>query len=421
LEQRRTARIECRGHANIKATHAKTIELFLDDDIGSAATCGIGVGASYDENALLALRGAVKIVFRSGDAEDIVTARVNPTFRRGDPLIIRRFPRPQPNTFCFAASKGSAALDRKLVESLRRPGATLEVRFEEVGVKDDLPAGALYLVGMPIGNPMDLSLRALDTLSSVDLVLCEDTRVAMAELSHHGLRPKLQSYHGHNEDARVGDVIGMLQDGARIALISDAGMPVISDPGLGLVKAAQEAGIAVTVVPGPDSVIASIAMCGLDASDFRFIGFMPRKSGARRKHLADSDGDYAIVFLESTHRISETLEDVAAVWPERIIAVCRDLTKPKERIFRGTASAVLQEIADDELSGGEFTVVVERPRKFAEQTAHAYGENDVRFVKALVDNGCPTKVVAAALSDVFGGSRNAAFQFVLQVKGERPE
>jgi hypothetical protein len=166
----RTARIECRGHANIKATHSKTIEFFLDDDIGSAATCGVGVGAGYDESALMALRGAVRITFRAGDAEDIVTARVNPTFRRGDPLIIRRFPRPQPNTFCFAASKGSAALDRKLIEQLRQPGARLEVLIEETGASEEAASGALYLVGMPIGNPMDLSLRALDTLGSGTLL-----------------------------------------------------------------------------------------------------------------------------------------------------------------------------------------------------------------------------------------------------------
>jgi 16S rRNA (cytidine1402-2'-O)-methyltransferase len=238
------------------------------------------------------------------------------------------------------------------------------------------------------------------------------------ELSYHGLKPKIRSYHGHNEEARLDEVLTLLKSGSRVALISDAGMPVISDPGLVLVKAAQEAGVTVTVVPGPDSVVSSIAMSGIDAADFRFIGFLPRKSGARRKQLSESDGPYALVFLESTHRIVETLEDVEAVWPQRAIAVCRDLTKPKERVFRGTARDVIEEIGDDELSGGEFTVVVEPPPQRQAHAQPTYGTNEEKFVKALVENGCPTKVIAAALSDAFGGSKTAAFQFVLQMKGE---
>jgi len=409
--------IRCDGHPNIKATHAKTFELTTDDTVTGAGTCIIGVKARYDEEALLRLRGAVRIHLQCGEATDTVLARVNPAYRRGDPLIVRRNAAVQPRTFCLSASKGSSALDRALVRALQRAGAELTVSIEPIQAAAEAPHGMLYVVGMPIGNPDDISLRAIDVLQSVDLVLAEDTRTTRAMLSGLGIRVDVLSYYDHNERARVPGLLARLAEGTRMALVSEAGMPLLSDPGFHLVAAAVEHGIAVTPVPGPDAVSAALAVAGISAADFRFIGFLPRKSGARRTCLKEfAAAPYALVLFEAPHRIAETLEDIAAVLPGRKLAVCRDLTKPGERVLRGEAAALTSLFSPDEKQSGELTVVIEGTSEQPAAAAETVSSELVGFIDALLASGCTARTIADALAMATGMPRRDAFALAVRRK-----
>jgi len=240
--------ISARGHPNIRATHANTFELTPDTSVTTSGTCIIGIDADWSEDALLALRGGVRITIRSGSIEETVRARINPTFIRGDPLVIRRHPDPQPRSLCIAAEKGSAALDRSLAEALRQPDANLEVTLEMLGVPG-ASDGALFVIATPIGNPGDLSPRALATLHSADLIVAEDTRTTRALIGRGA--PDMLSLHDHNERGRVTEVLRRLDTGARVALVSEAGMPLISDPGFVLVRAAAAENYLITQCRAP--------------------------------------------------------------------------------------------------------------------------------------------------------------------------
>jgi hypothetical protein len=297
--------IQAKGHPNIRATHANTLELTSDQFVTTSGTCIIGIDAEWDQSALLALRGKVAVTVRGGGFEETVQARINPTFIPGDPLIIRKHPDPQPRSLCIGSNKGSAALGRGLIDSLRQPNANVEVIMEQVstpGAED----GALFVVATPIGNAGDLSPRARATLGGVDLIVAEDTRTTRTMLGQGA--PEMMSLHDHNERGRVDRVLGQLEQGSRIALVSEAGMPLISDPGFVLVRAAVARDFLISPVPGPDAVTSALAISGLPADDFRFIGFPPRKAGDRRRTLADhASAPYTTVFLEAPQRILETL------------------------------------------------------------------------------------------------------------------
>lgn len=414
--------IRCKGHPNVKASHAKTLELTRDPSITAAGTCIIGVDAQYDETELLRLRGPLEIELRCGDVTDRLTARANPKFTAGAPLIFRRMPTPEPRTFAIAADKGSSRLDRELVAALQRPGAELTVTVTERGAdtarEED---GLLYLVGTPIGNMDDLSPRALAVLQSVDLVLCEDTRTTKSLLSGFGVVARMTSYHDHNERDRAPEFVRRLADGARIALVSEAGMPTISDPGYHLVRQAAEAGVPVTCVPGPDAVTTAISLSGLPSDDFRFLGFPPRKTNARRDRLREIEAaPYTSIFYESPHRIEETLSAIADLMPDRAVVLCRNLTKFAETILRGTAAEILAEIADGAAINGELVLVI------AGSTDAAAADQDEpdsasieRMINSLVASGVPTKAIGNALADALGISKRDGFERALAAKKAR--
>lgn len=231
---------------------------------------------------------------------------------------------------------------------------------------DEPLAPGLYLVSTPIGNLEDITLRALRVLRSVDRIACEDTRQTRKLLDRHGIETATISSHEHNEAARSRQLIEELRAGARIAVVSDAGTPGISDPGMMLASAAITAGIAVYPIPGPSAVLAALVGSGLQAEHFFFFGFLPSKSGARRTALENLAASIAprtvIVFYEAPHRIAEMLGDVQAIWGEACrVVLARELTKIHEEFLRGTVAEVRTRFAGRDSLRGEMVVLVEAP------------------------------------------------------------
>jgi 16S rRNA (cytidine1402-2'-O)-methyltransferase len=216
----------------------------------------------------------------------------------------------------------------------------------------------LYIVSTPIGNLKDITLRALEILKSVDLIAAEDTRHTKNLLDHYEIQKPLTSFFEHNEDRKTGELIAKLKEGKNIALVSDAGTPGISDPGYPLLKAAQDAGIKVEVIPGPCALIAGLTLSALPAHEFTFLGFLPVKSGGRRKKLEDVKAQgRTVIFYESPHRVVKTLEDIADVLPEAQVVCCRELTKMFEEAKKGTAAQLLEHF-NAHAPKGEFVILV---------------------------------------------------------------
>lgn len=203
-------------------------------------------------------------------------------------------------------------------------------------------AGTLYLCATPIGNLGDITLRALEVLRAADLVLAEDTRRTGVLLKEHGIRAPLMSFHDRNEAERVPQVIGLLEQGRRVVLVSDAGSPLLADPGFRLVREAVRRGLPVTALPGASALLPALALSALPPHPFVFLGFLPRKAGQRRRLLAEAAAlPWTIVCYETPHRLLEALDDLAAsAGPDRPMAVARELTKRFEEVVRGTVAEV---------------------------------------------------------------------------------
>lgn len=222
--------------------------------------------------------------------------------------------------------------------------------------------GKLYLVATPIGNLEDITYRAVRILKEVDLIACEDTRHTRGLLDHYGIDRPTISYHEHNESGRTPDLIERLKAGQSIAMVSDAGTPLISDPGYRLVNQALAEEIVVVPIPGPSAILAALTASGLPTDAFHFGGFLPPRTSQRRKALeAVHDFECSLVFYETPHRILEALEDVAAVLGERPIVLTRELTKLHEEFLRGTAAEVLARLRERPSIKGEMTLVIGKP------------------------------------------------------------
>lgn len=219
--------------------------------------------------------------------------------------------------------------------------------------------GALYIVATPIGNLEDITYRAVRTLREAELIACEDTRQTRKLLDHYGIATPTISYHEHNEAERAIELVGKLESGAAIALVSDAGMPAISDPGYRVVKLAIEHGLTVVPIPGPSALIAAVVGSGLPTDSFEFHGFLPAKSGQRRTMLeALRNTAHTILVYEAPHRIREALEDIVAILgKDRRIVIARELTKIHEEFIRGAAAEVLEQTQGRELKG-EITLLI---------------------------------------------------------------
>ena len=221
--------------------------------------------------------------------------------------------------------------------------------------------GTIYLVATPIGNLEDITLRALRVLREADLIACEDTRQTRKLLDHYEIRKPLVSYHEHNEAARAEELVEKAAAGSTIAVVTDAGMPGISDPGFRIVSRALARGVPVAPVPGAVAIEAALAASGLPTDAFRFGGFLPARQGQRRKALEALAAESAtLVFYEAPHRIVDTLEDVIAVLGSRPVVVARELTKVHEEFLRGRADEVLAELRRRPAVKGEITLLIGR-------------------------------------------------------------
>ncbi|HXF73565.1 MAG TPA: 16S rRNA (cytidine(1402)-2'-O)-methyltransferase, partial [Actinomycetota bacterium] len=254
-------------------------------------------------------------------------------------------------------------------------------------------AGTLYLVGTPIGNLGDLTERARETLARVDLVACEDTRRTGRLLRGIGVAARLVSFFEGNEARRTEELLAALREGRDVALVSDAGMPGLSDPGGRLVRAAVEAGVEVRVVPGPSAAIAALVVSGLPTDRFAFEGFLPREAGPRRSRLAALAAEpRTVVLFESPRRVRALLREVREVLGDRRVALCRELTKLHEEVLRGRASEVLAALGDRD-PRGEVVLVVE-----GAPAAPPSMEELVAEARALVAGGMRRRAAAVAVA-----------------------
>jgi 16S rRNA (cytidine1402-2'-O)-methyltransferase len=253
-------------------------------------------------------------------------------------------------------------------------------------------AGVLFVVGTPIGNLADMSARARETLASVDVVAAEDTRRTGRLLQGFGLQAKLVSLFDANERERTIELLRRLHDGRSVALVSDGGMPLVSDPGYRLVRACIEDGIEVRVVPGPSAVIAALAVSGLPMDRFAFEGFAPKKVGQRKERLDALRHDpRTLVFYESPLRVQTLLRDMLAAFGDRRVAVCRELTKLHEDVIRGRISEVLGSLGELK---GEVVVVISGEHDEEQDLAASIGE-----ARALVDEGMRKRDAARAIAE----------------------
>lgn len=274
--------------------------------------------------------------------------------------------------------------------------------------------GRLFVVATPIGCMEDITLRALRVLKECELILAEDTRHTRKLCARHEITTRLKSLHEHTRAAKIDSIVNTLLDGERMALVSDAGTPLISDPGRELLALATQRGVAVEVIPGPSAVTAALSVSGIPFRRFAFEGFLPR-SGKDRKHSIDRivRSDCAVVFFESPHRIQRTLHDFAeAGCTERQIALCRELTKTHEEVIRGTVAEVLQQLPD--VVRGEVTLVLAPIAEVSEEVELSQAEMR-ELVQTWQASGLRHKEMTSRLREQTGWNRDRAYQAVLAV------
>jgi 16S rRNA (cytidine1402-2'-O)-methyltransferase len=274
-------------------------------------------------------------------------------------------------------------------------------------------SGTLFIVATPIGNLEDLSPRARQTLADVDLIAAEDTRHTGRLLSHFGVKTRLLALHDHNEADRAQRLVDELQAGKSIALVSDAGTPLISDPGYRLVHAAHDAGITVSPIPGPSALTAALSVAGLPTDRFCFEGFLPAKKKARRERLAGLAAEQrTMVFYESVHRVQECLEDMINVFgASRSAFIARELSKLHEQGSQATLAVLHEQVVSGEITNkGEFVLAVAGGRDST--------ESPLEIDQLLVDlsGKLPDKEVARILARATGAKRNALYQRLIELK-----
>jgi 16S rRNA (cytidine1402-2'-O)-methyltransferase len=277
--------------------------------------------------------------------------------------------------------------------------------------------GTLYVVATPIGNLDDLSPRAARTLASVDVVAAEDTRHSGRLLSHLGIQKRMVALHDHNEKDRAAGILTELQAGRDVALISDAGTPLISDPGYVLVREARAAGHRVSPIPGPCALVAALSVAGLPTDRFLYVGFLPAKRSGRRASLEVLSSEVAtLVFYESPHRIMESVRDIADVLgSDREIVLGREITKTFETFYSGSVADVLAELERDPHGNrGEFVVMVRGAAAQAGSEEDATMDVD-RMLRVLLAE-LPVKKVAKMASELTGLSKNELYQRALALK-----
>ncbi|HVP50895.1 MAG TPA: 16S rRNA (cytidine(1402)-2'-O)-methyltransferase [Terriglobales bacterium] len=290
----------------------------------------------------------------------------------------------------------------------------MKVNGEPVRGSEASHGPCLYVVATPIGNLEDITLRALRVLKEVDLIACEDTRQTRKLLDHYGIQTRTISYHEHNEMTRAAELIVNLEQGGRLALVSDAGMPAISDPGYRLITLAIRHHVPVVPVPGASAFVAALAASGLPTDSFKFNGFLPAKRGQRRNELESvRDAPRTVIYYEAPHRIIETLEDVVGVMGgSRHVVIAREVTKLHEEFLRGRADEILEQLRTRGDVKGEITLLIGRATEAGERKAPARTRTPIRQRLAQVmderklDEKAALKVVAREM----GVSRSEAYR-----------
>ena len=284
--------------------------------------------------------------------------------------------------------------------------------YAPMGADIEAPAleGGLYLVATPIGNLGDISLRALATLGAADLIACEDTRVTRKLTERYGISAPLSAYHEHNSDEALPKIMARLDAGEAVALVSDAGTPLVSDPGYRLVRAAIEAGHAVTAVPGASSALTALSLAGLPTDRFFFEGFLPPKQGARQKRIAELAAIPAtLVLFETGPRLGASLADLASGLGRREAAVCRELTKLHEEVRRASLQTLADHYAGDAETRGEIVIVVAPPVE--QETADSDVDTMLRDALARVS----VKDAVSEVSSATGRARRDVYQRALEL------
>ena len=259
----------------------------------------------------------------------------------------------------------------------------------------------------------DITLRVLAALREADVIAAEDTRHTRALLDRYGVSAPLVSYHEHNEERRSSELVSRMQAGEVVALVSDAGMPLVSDPGYVLVRACVAAGLAVEVLPGPSAALTALVASGLPSDSWRFVGFLPRKKGELRRALSFDAGAGTLVAFESPRRVPATLAVLASIDPNRLVAVARELTKLHEEVVRGTASELASRYAD-EAPRGEVVLVVAPPADVAVNADALPPPEAVAAVARLVEAGAKPRTAAGVVADLTGASANALYRAVAE-------
>lgn len=272
--------------------------------------------------------------------------------------------------------------------------------------------GRLSIVATPIGNLEDITLRALRVLRESDAILAEDTRHTRALCTHHGIATPLRSFHAHTPDERVAEIVRELRAGARYALVSDAGTPLVSDPGATLVRAAADAGVRVEPIPGPSAALAAVSVAGVRANELRFVGFLPRSGGRRTRALERiARARETTILFEAPARVPSTLRELADVaGAARRAAVARELTKVFEEVARGSLGELAERFAEP--PRGEVTIVVEGAGEDREEDQESEADPEA-LARTLLERGMRTKDAAKELAEVLGWTVRDAYAVVL--------
>ena len=305
--------------------------------------------------------------------------------------------------------------------------ATMPAEKLDSGIVSGLAPG-LYLVATPIGNLGDITLRALDVLRRVDRIACEDTRQTQKLLNHFEITTPTVSCHQHNEHQRAAELIAALKAGGRIAVVSDAGMPGISDPGSWLTAEAIAAGVAVIPIPGANAALSALVASGLSTDEFHFIGFLPEKAGARRTRLEalaaevqKNEAARTLVFYEAPHRILETLTDLESVFgPALRVVVARELTKIHEEFLRGTVAEARQELAGRDRIRGEITLLVDAQPRAQGQVAGSVTEKIAdRVARLQNESGVDEKEALKRIARELGQSKSDVYRELQRERAKR--
>jgi len=278
------------------------------------------------------------------------------------------------------------------------------------GYQNQVRQAGLYIVATPIGNLGDISIRALDTLAAVDVILCEDTRVSGKLMAHYGIDAKLEAYHDHSDAAKRASIARRIAEGLTFALISDAGMPMISDPGYKLICDLNVAGAYVTSISGANAPLSALQLSGMPSDAFSFVGFLPSKQGARKAHLsAWADAKGSLIAFESAGRLKASLADIDAVLGGRKVAVVREISKKFEEMRSALPQDLIAHYAAEGAPKGEIVLVIEPP--VAQEVNHA--DVEAMLKEALQDLG--TKEAAAQVAAKTGMKRKALYDLAIKI------